>query len=477
MEPRDQVVVSGVGAWTSLGDSLPATWQRLLLGDAVWQPIGWPPIVWPPSRRQPLRVAGLSRAADFGPGFAPDRPQEWTLVAPVWAEPHAPRLSQPHADELAIRVMDEAVASAGLTAADLCDPHVGIVFGSSKGDFAAWPDVLPRRGELRTSRATGRRTAAGVGAMGERPARGLSDVAAVVACEDDVNEITPRRRPPSVDARPWTRLWPSGPLDTLTQRYRLTGPSSCVVAACATGLAAVELAARWIQTGLCDRVLAGSVDASLCPAVLGSFRRLGVLATAPPGEFPVCRPLDRRRNGFLLGAGAAALVLERESLVRARGRRPCARWLAGLSLTDSHHLLELDPTGQPLAELIRRVLQRAGIEAAAIDAVHLHGTATRLNDRVEAQALGRAGITAPGVALKGQLGHLLGAAGSVELAVAVAALQSQQLPASVADWQPDPECPVQLLSAAESRRQRYVLKLSLGFGGHLSAAVLESVVG
>lgn len=264
------------------------------------------------------------------------------------------------------------------------------------------------------------------------------------------------------------------------------GPCSAPIAACATGLAAAMQGARWIEEGLCDVVITGSADASLHPLILAAFQRLGVLASQrnlPEGYSPQnsieCRPFDKYRHGFLVGEGAGCLVLERESSAVARGQKILARWRAGRQLTDAASLMQPDPQAQSLQRLIAELLKSGRCDTQDLGYVNAHGTGTRLNDQTELmalqQVLGSSWLEElPVSSFKGTIGHLLGAAGSVELVGTVLALDRRVVPPTANRTQVDREFEKYLLPAeALPMRKNVALKLSSGFGGHLMGVLLE----
>lgn len=277
----------------------------------------------------------------------------------------------------------------------------------------------------------------------------------------------------SGEARPWWESWPSNAATQLMQDFGMTGPSLCPVAACATGLVAIIRAAELIQRGDCAVVVAGSADCSLHPLVLASFQRLGVLSRHRPAH-AASRPFDRRRSGFVIGAGAGCCVLERASRAHARGAPIYAAFRAGRIGCDPTGITALDESGGTLAPLLRQVIP--GDEVP--DLIHLHGTATRQNDRTECRAvrmaLGSRCEQTACTSVKGALGHLLGAAGSVELALTCLSLRDQIVPPSVNLQDRDDDCDLPFVTGRADRRPlRSALKLSLGFGGHQAAAWLE----
>lgn len=277
----------------------------------------------------------------------------------------------------------------------------------------------------------------------------------------------------------WPEFQPDAAARFIAQRYDLRGAALCPVAACATGLASIARGADLIAHGTCDAVLAGSSDASLTMLVQGSFRRLGVLAHGFDDPRAACRPFDRRRNGFLIGEGAAVLLLEREDRALSRGAVPYAVWLAGATASDPAHLMRMESDPRSLTWLIGEVLKQGSVPPDEIDYVNLHGTATKQNDVSETRALkaalGNAASRVSTSSLKGTIGHLLGGAGSVELAATLLAMRDGLVPPTANLTHPDPECDIDYTPVTvRPRRIETALKLSLGFGGHLAAAVIRA---
>ena len=257
---------------------------------------------------------------------------------------------------------------------------------------------------------------------------------------------------------------------------------SAPVAACATGLVAVLQAAALIRRGDCDVALAGAADASLDPMLLAAFRTMRALARrdGPPAE--AVRPWDRARTGFVVGEGAAVLVLERGDHARARGIRPYAELAGGALGSDAFHETNLNPDPANLAALLRRALADADVSPSEVDYVNVHGTATRPNDPLECRAirlaLGPHADAASCSANKSQIGHLLGAAGAAELALTCLSLRDGFAPPTLNLTDPDPACDLDGTPlVGRSRRIDAAVKVSLGFGGHLAAAVLRRTAG
>ncbi len=273
-------------------------------------------------------------------------------------------------------------------------------------------------------------------------------------------------------------FWPNAATRAVASEWNLLGPALCPVAACATGLVSLIRGADLIRSHECDVVLAGSSDASLVPIVLGSFQRLGVMARGFDEASSACRPFDATRSGFVIGEGAAVLVLEDREHANARGATVIAEFVAGGMASDPSGLTQVDPQGTSLAWLIRDVLRRANVSPTDIDAINLHGTATRTNDVAETRAVRSVfGTAADRIACssqKGAIGHLLGAAGSVESALAVLSLRDQVVPPTINLRSPDPNCDLDYVAnVARPMPLRNVLKASLGFGGHLAVGLFR----
>jgi 3-oxoacyl-[acyl-carrier-protein] synthase II len=276
----------------------------------------------------------------------------------------------------------------------------------------------------------------------------------------------------------WLNCWPDVGSRIVSVIARTSGPRLAPVAACATGVVAVLQAADLIRRGACDLAIAGAGDSSLEPLILGAFRKMRVLARVGDDPRQAIRPWDRKRSGFLVGEGAAILVLERADHARARGVLPYAEVAGGALGADGYHETNLNTDPTNLAGLIGRALENADVRPSDIDYVNVHGTATRDNDPLECRALRRAlGPEADRVscsANKAQIGHLLGAAGAAELAITCLAIRDGFVPPTLNLDDPDPACDLDgTPHVGRSRPIRAALKLSLGFGGHLAACVLR----
>jgi 3-oxoacyl-[acyl-carrier-protein] synthase II len=249
------------------------------------------------------------------------------------------------------------------------------------------------------------------------------------------------------------------------------------VAACATGLFAIGHAADLVRHGIWRRALAGGADASLHPAVLASYRRLGVLAKGNGDVTEWACPFDEDRRGFVIGEGAGMVVIETLASTHAR---PWAEIAGYAATSDAGGLVRSSDDPEPLARAIVRALRNAACAPDDIDAITLHGTGTRPNDPVEAAAihaaLGSRAARVPCWSAKGTIGHLLGACGAVELVASCLMLRDGVVPPTANLRRLDPACPLDVVHGTPRHTPiRAVLKTSLGFGGHCAAMVLRRV--
>ncbi len=275
--------------------------------------------------------------------------------------------------------------------------------------------------------------------------------------------------------RGWRRMHPlavprnmfNSLASNLSIHYKLTGSHHAVAAACASGAVAVGEAFRRIRHGEDDVVLAGGADAPICGSVLGAWSNLRVLSRNPD-PCKACRPFDARRDGLVLSEAAALLVLEEYEHARRRGA-PCLGEIIGYGTTsDATHLTAPDAAGQ--TEAISLALATAGLQPEDVDYVNAHGTATRLNDHAETQAIKQAlGEHSRRVAIsssKSMLGHTMGASGALELVITLLALRHGVVPPTINYESPDPECDLDYVPNRARRQEiRVALKHSFAFGG------------
>ncbi|HEY1066023.1 MAG TPA: beta-ketoacyl-[acyl-carrier-protein] synthase family protein [Pirellulales bacterium] len=274
----------------------------------------------------------------------------------------------------------------------------------------------------------------------------------------------------------WDQFLPNTACQEVANHYGLRGPRISHSVACASGAIDILSAVRCIEDDQADLCLAGSAEA-IHPVFAAGFKQMRVLATHDDPT-QACRPFDADRNGFVMGEGAAMFVLERLSHALDRGARIYAEIVAGKVLSEGRHVTALDEHAEALTRTIVGVLRRGGFAPDDVEYINVHGTGTEQNDVCEAtgirQAFGRAADRIPVSATKSMIGHLVNAAGSVELAVTTLALRDGFAPPTINLHSPDPRCRLDHLPLYGRRsRPQTALKLSVAFGGHLAAILLR----
>ncbi len=275
-----------------------------------------------------------------------------------------------------------------------------------------------------------------------------------------------------------TMIIPNMAAAQIAMQNQLKGPNATIVTACAASTHSIGEAARSIQHGDADVMLAGGTEASLCPLGISAFNAIRALSTRNDDPERASRPFDRDRDGFVPGEGAGVLVLESAKHAKARGARIYGE-VAGFGVTDdAFHQVAPDETGEAPARSIKNALDDAGIRPEEVDYVNAHGTSTPLNDASETRALKMVfGDHARKLAIsstKSMIGHLLGAAGAVE-AVATLLMMNRGLVHPTINYsQPDPECDLDYVPN-EARRLdvNVAVSNSFGFGGHNAVIVLR----
>jgi 3-oxoacyl-[acyl-carrier-protein] synthase II len=256
----------------------------------------------------------------------------------------------------------------------------------------------------------------------------------------------------------------------LQEALRFSGPITIIANACASGANAIGHAFCLIRDGNAERVFTGGYDA-LSQLVFAGFDSLQALSPTQ------CRPFDTRRDGLALGEGAAMLTLERLETAQSRGARILGEIVGYSAATDHHHLTQPHPEGNAALHTMRYACTAAGITPEQIGYVNAHGTGTPLNDSAEAIAINRwAGDAVSRIRVsstKSSVGHLLGAAGSVEAVVCLMALGGQWLPPTVTIESVDPICRFDIVRAPADAKIDYALSNSFGFGGSNATLVFR----
>ncbi|MBL8528157.1 MAG: beta-ketoacyl-ACP synthase II [Burkholderiales bacterium] len=256
----------------------------------------------------------------------------------------------------------------------------------------------------------------------------------------------------------------------LSIMYRIKGPNLAIVTACATSNHSIGTAARFIEYGDADVMIAGGAEATVSPLGIGGFCAARALSLRNDDAAAASRPWDTGRDGFVLGEGAGVLVLEELEHAKKRGARIYAE-LAGFGMSsDAHHITAPCEDGEGAARCMRNALGNAGINHDQVDYVNAHGTSTPLGDIAETVAVKKClGESAQRVAMsstKSMTGHLLGAAGGVEAIFSVLAIRDQVAPPTINLVEPDPQCDLDYVpNTARQMKIDVAVSNSFGFGG------------
>ncbi|GAC1532736.1 MAG: beta-ketoacyl-ACP synthase II [Acidimicrobiales bacterium] len=254
----------------------------------------------------------------------------------------------------------------------------------------------------------------------------------------------------------------------LAMEWGLRGPNTCTVTACAASAHAIGDAADLIRLGRADVMVAGGSEATVNPITLAGFAAMKALSERNDDPIHASRPFDAGRDGFVVGEGAAALVLEEREQALRRGA-PIIAELVGYGLScDAHHITAPHPDGDGAIRSMRMALEQAGIEPADVGYINAHGTSTPPNDRIETLAVKAVfGSTVPMSSTKSMTGHLLGAAGAVEAVACIKTLQTATIAPTINYTDPDPDCDLDYVAnAARSTVVDIAASNSFGFGGH-----------
>ncbi|HEV8309899.1 MAG TPA: beta-ketoacyl-ACP synthase II [Methylomirabilota bacterium] len=253
----------------------------------------------------------------------------------------------------------------------------------------------------------------------------------------------------------------------LSMRYKLKGPNSAVITACATGNHAIGDAFKIIQRGDADVMLAGGSEAIITELCIGGFSTMKALSTRNDEPRRASRPFDAQRDGFVVGEGAGVIVLESLEHARRRGGRIYAEIIGYGMTADAYHMTAPDPEGDGATRAMAAALRDGGVEPGAVGYINAHGTSTPYNDKTETLSIKRVfGEHAQRLAVsstKSMIGHLLGAAGGAEAIVTVLALYHGTLPPTINYEVPDPECDLDYVPN-EARKTQVDVALSNGFG-------------
>lgn len=260
----------------------------------------------------------------------------------------------------------------------------------------------------------------------------------------------------------------------------VTGPNSTNAMSCASGTIAIGDAFRQIRDGYADVMITGGAEAPLAPLCFGAFALIRAMSTRNDDPSSASRPFDRDRDGFVMGEGAAVLILEEYERAKSRGARIYAEVAGFGSTNDAHHMTAPLPDGSQAARSMKLALDDAHVSASEIGYVNTHGSSTPLNDSTETLAIkkvfGETAYKIPLSGTKGYYGHALGASGAIEAAICALSMENEWLPPTVNLSVADEACDLNFLpGTGKSERVEHVLSNSFGFGGINAALVLRRV--
>ena len=263
-------------------------------------------------------------------------------------------------------------------------------------------------------------------------------------------------------------------------RHNLQATSFTTVSACASGSHAIGMAMRTIQWGEADIMVTGGAEAATSELGLAGFCAMKALSTRNDEPSRASRPFDRERDGFVMGEGAAALILEEYEHARARGADILAELVGYGSTDDAHHITAPKEDAAGPARAMRIALDDAGLVPTDVDYVNAHGTSTELNDKIETLALKKVfGDHARKLQVsstKSMVGHLLGASGALEACVGALTIRSGHIHPTINYEYPDPDCDLDYVpNQARESRVRVVTSNSLGFGGHNTCLAIAAI--
>ncbi len=281
---------------------------------------------------------------------------------------------------------------------------------------------------------------------------------------------------------PFTALasFPDACASNVSIELGVTGPSFTISTACSSASDAGGYAFEAIRSGQLDFLLMGGAEASIYPGILAAFCVARALSTRNEEPEKACRPFSRDRDGFVLGEGAGMLVLEEYEHARKRGAKIYGEILGHGMTCDAYHMTAPDPEGTEAARAMRMAMTAAGITPKDVDYINAHGTSTLLNDKTETmiikQVFGEDAKRIPISSTKSMIGHLIGAAGAVELIATLLTIENKEIPPTINYSVPDPECDLDYVPNKSRKVDvKIAMKNSFGFGGKNSVLIIGKV--
>lgn len=416
MEHKRRVVVTGMGAVTPLGLNLATTWSGIISSQS-----GADYITLFDASTFPTRIAAEVKNFKF------DAVKFDSSLSYLGRN-----------TRMAITAAKEAFEDAGLKAGQLKPEELGVYLGSGEGepDFYNFMDTL-------------------IQAFRENETR--ADIFLNVG-KDILHPFKEWEQEPYMSSQHLARL------------FKAAGPNFSCLTACAAGSQAIGEAAEIIRRGEVEVMLSGGCHSMIHPFGLAGFSLLSALSTRNSEPKRASRPFDRERDGFVLGEGAGILILEELAHARKRKARIYGEILGYGSSSDAFRITDVHPDGRGAIQCMKLALRDAGVNPEDIDYINAHGTSTQINDRVESKAISAAfGRQASKLAVsstKSMTGHLIAAAGAVELSICLLAMRDSLLPPTINYENPDPDCDLDYVpNKAREKKIKCCVSNSFGFGG------------
>lgn len=336
--------------------------------------------------------------------------------------------------------------------------QLALVAAKEAWEDAGSPDVAPER-------------------LGVDWATGIGGVWTLLDAWDTLREKGPRRVLPMTVPM----LMPNAPSAAVSMHFEARAFARTVASACASSTESIAMAYEHLQAGVADVVIAGGSESAIHPITIASFASMQALSRRNDDPAHASRPYDVHRDGFVMGEGGAALVLETEEHALARGARIYAELAGGGVTADSYHITAPEPEGLGASRAVLAALEQAGASVDEVTHVNAHATSTPVGDVAEVRALRRVfgdrALEIPVSATKGAHGHLLGGTGALEAAFTVLALHHRIAPPTINVEEQDPEAPLTISSTPVElgAGPQLAISNSFGFGGHNAVAAFRSV--
>ena len=426
---RRRVVVTGIGAITPVGNDVESMWKVLREGGS-----GIGRITHFDASRFPTKIAAEVKNFDLSKYV--DDPARYT-----WCGRNI---------TFAIAAATEAVHSAGVLDARLDPSRFGVYLGAGEGhqDFPVFMQLV---NEARQGNAVD---------LERFTQAGLKHLNPIFEMEQE----------------------PNMPAAHLASLFNAQGPNLNCLTACAASSQAIGEATEIIRRGDADVMLSGGAHSMIHAFGVTGFNLLTALSTHNDEPTRASRPFDKNRDGFVLGEGAGMLVLEELEHARARGAHIRGEVVGFGTTADAYRITDTHPEGRGAVSCIRMALRDAGLNTDKIDYINAHGTSTDVNDRVETMAirlaLGQDAYSTPVSSIKGMMGHLIAAAGSVEAITCLLTIRDHVLPPTINYETPDPDCDLDYVpNDARDANVEVALSNSFGFGGQNISLIFSAYKG